>query len=54
MGDASACGDQAGWYYVRDAAGVPTQLSVCPATCAELQEETARVDLEIGCATRIR
>jgi hypothetical protein len=54
VGDASDCGDQAGWYYVRDAAGVPTQLSVCPATCAEIQGETARVDLEIGCATRIR
>jgi hypothetical protein len=54
VGDATACGDDPGWYYVRDAAGVPLQLSVCSATCAALQSDTARVDLEIGCATRIR
>ncbi len=54
VGDASACGSGDGWYYVRDAAGAPAQLSVCPATCTAFQGERARVDLEIGCATRIR
>jgi hypothetical protein len=54
VADGAACSDGSGWYYVRDAAGVPTQLSVCPATCNQLETERARVDLQIGCATRIR
>jgi hypothetical protein len=54
VGDASACGDDAGWYYVRDAAGIPFQLSVCPSTCATFMGEGVRADLQIGCATRIR
>jgi hypothetical protein len=54
VGDASACAGDPGWYYVLDASGVPSQLSVCPATCNELQDERVRVDLEIGCETRIR
>jgi hypothetical protein len=54
VSDRTACGDADGWYYVRDSAGVPLQLSVCPATCEQLERERARVDLQIGCVTRIR
>jgi len=54
VGDRSACGDGDGWYYVRDGAGVPLQLSVCPSTCEQLERERARIDLQIGCVTRIR
>jgi hypothetical protein len=54
VADRTACGDADGWYYVRDAAGVPVQLSVCPSTCQQLELERARVDLQIGCVTRIR
>jgi hypothetical protein len=55
VGDASACGDDdQGWYYERDAAGTPTQITVCPGTCATFMGEGVRADLQIGCATRIR
>jgi hypothetical protein len=54
VGDASACGSDDGWYYVRDAAGTPTQISVCPNTCTTFTEEGVRADLQVGCATRIR
>lgn len=54
VGDPDACGSGDGWYYVRDAAGMPAQLEVCPATCEQLERERARVDLQIGCVTRIR
>jgi hypothetical protein len=54
VGDRAACGSEDGWYYVRDAGGVPLQLSVCPATCRRLERERARADLQIGCVTRIR
>jgi hypothetical protein len=54
VGDASACGDDDGWYYVRDAAGTPFQISVCPNTCGTFTEEGVRADLQVGCATRIR
>ncbi len=55
VGDASACGAEQGWYYVRDGAGTPAQIRVCPSTCARLTS-TAGVsaELEVGCATRIR
>jgi len=39
---------------VRDAAGIPSQISVCPSTCATFMGEGVRADLQIGCATRIR
>jgi hypothetical protein len=52
--DEPAACDGDGWYYVRDAAGLPLQLSVCPSTCERLERERARVDLQIGCVTRIR
>ena len=54
VGDSSACGDQPGWYYVRDDAGTPVQVSVCPASCDELRRGSASAELQIGCATRIR
>jgi hypothetical protein len=54
VGDASACGGDDGWYYVRDAAGTPLQISVCPNTCGTFAGEGIRADLQIGCATRIR
>jgi hypothetical protein len=55
VGDVTACGSDDGWYYVRDAAGTPLQITVCPSTCSRFrQEEGVRADLQIGCATRIR
>jgi len=33
VGDASACGSEPGWHYLRNELGVPVQLSVCPASC---------------------
>ena len=54
VGDASACGDQPGWHYVRDDAGVPVQVSVCPSSCEELRSGRVSAELLIGCATRIR
>jgi hypothetical protein len=55
VGDVSACGaDDQGWYYVRDASGTPSQINVCPSTCAAFMGEGVRADLQIGCATRIR
>jgi hypothetical protein len=54
VGDASACGDGPGWYYVRSADGTPTQINVCPSTCAGFSTEGISAELEIGCATRIR
>ena len=55
VGDVSACGaDGQGWYYVRDAVGTPTQINVCPSTCETFGGEGVRVDLQIGCETRIQ
>jgi hypothetical protein len=54
VGDAAACEDQPGWYYVRDDSGMPVQLSVCPASCEELSSGRASAELQVGCATRIR
>jgi hypothetical protein len=54
VGDSSACGDDQGWYYVRDAAGTPTQIEVCPSTCARFMTAGISAELEVGCATRIR
>ncbi|MEO8182128.1 MAG: hypothetical protein ABI895_25105 [Deltaproteobacteria bacterium] len=54
VGDGSACGAADGWYYLKDGAGIPVQLSVCPAVCAELSSGRLSAELQIGCATRIR
>lgn len=54
VSDRAACGSADGWYYVRDDAGTPLQISVCPATCERLETRRARADLQVGCVTRIR
>jgi hypothetical protein len=54
VGDASACGNDQGWFYVLDANGNPSQIDVCPSTCANFRTEGITAELEIGCATRIR
>jgi hypothetical protein len=54
VGDSSACGQDQGWYYVRDPDGTPTQIEVCPSTCAGFSKVGVTADLEVGCATRIR
>lgn len=55
VNDAAGCGsDGNGWYYVRDAAGNPTQIRVCPGACGVLQSGAATAELQIGCATLIR
>jgi hypothetical protein len=43
-----------GWYYdVAPAAGTPTRIIVCPATCASFTaEKSAQVELAFGCATQ--
>jgi hypothetical protein len=43
-----------GWYYNADPAegGIPTEIQMCPATCAEFKADTGgRVDIVLGCAT---
>jgi hypothetical protein len=54
VGDASSCGSDQGWYYLRDSDGNPTQISVCPSTCDTFKAGGVQANLQIGCATRIR
>jgi hypothetical protein len=54
VGDASACGNDPGWYYTRNSDGTPTQIETCPSTCAGFMTAGVSAELEIGCATRIR
>lgn len=54
VGDASACGDEQGWFYQRNADGTPTQITVCPSTCQRFTSGGVTANLQIGCATRIR
>jgi hypothetical protein len=55
VGDAPGCSaDGNGWYYVRDAAGIPSQIRVCPSACEALQSGAATAELQVGCATLIR
>jgi hypothetical protein len=55
VGTAEGCSaDERGWYYVRDAAGTPTQISACPGVCDTLQRGGATARLQVGCATLIR
>ena len=55
VSDLAGCGsDREGWFYVRDAAGTATQISVCPSTCRHFQAGGVTANLQIGCATRIR
>jgi hypothetical protein len=58
VSDADACADapDEGWYYVRDDADTPSQISVCPEVCDEFQMEmgASQVNLQLGCATIIK
>jgi hypothetical protein len=54
VGDASACGADQGWYYVRNGTGTPTQITVCPTTCEGFRAGGITAELEVGCLTRIR
>jgi hypothetical protein len=55
VGSSAACGsDEQGWFYERDAAGTPTQITVCPSTCRRFMAGGVTANLQIGCATRIR
>jgi len=54
VGDLSACADDQGWYYKRAADGTPTQIEVCPSTCARFTTSGVSAELQVGCATRIR
>jgi hypothetical protein len=44
-----------GWYYdVDPAAGTPTRVITCPATCAALKGDAqGRIDLRFGCKTKV-
>lgn len=46
--DASACGDELGWHY--DDETKPTQVVLCPATCAEVASG-GKLDIAFGCET---
>jgi hypothetical protein len=54
VGDVSACGNDQGWYYKRADDGTPTQIEVCPSTCARFTTSGVSAELQVGCATRIR
>jgi hypothetical protein len=50
--DESKCDpDQGGWYYdVNPANDTPTRILLCPASCSQVQNDSAgRVDIQIGC-----
>ncbi|HKO91814.1 MAG TPA: hypothetical protein VJU61_11705, partial [Polyangiaceae bacterium] len=51
VGDASACADDDGWFYQRDASGTPKQIRVCPNTCQRFATGGVTANLQIGCAT---
>jgi hypothetical protein len=51
-GGAAGCGQADGWYY--DDPASPTQILVCPATCATLSADaTGKVDVLFGCTTEV-
>jgi von Willebrand factor type A domain len=50
VADAAACGASGGWFY--DDPAHPTTITLCPATCTELQgDPTGKVKVIIGCTT---
>jgi len=54
---AAGCDAAGGWYYdVDPAAGAPTKIIVCPATCDAIKKDTgtAKVDILLGCATIVK
>jgi hypothetical protein len=49
---AGDCSTGGGWYYDDNAA--PTKITLCPATCSTVQQDSAaNVKVEFGCATQI-
>ena len=49
--DAAGCAAAGGWYYNDPAA--PTQITLCPTTCATVQADpTAKIDIILGCQTQ--
>ena len=50
---ADRCDARGGWYYDADpATGTPTQVLLCPSSCARLKADlTAQVELRFGCKT---
>lgn len=54
VGDASACGEDQGWYYTRSVDGTPTQIEVCPSTCLRLSATDVSAQLQVGCPSRVR
>jgi hypothetical protein len=53
VGGAQKCdATRGGWYYdVDPAGGTPTQVLVCPASCARIKGEAGQVELRFGCKT---
>jgi len=53
VGDAAQCANVSqGWYY--DNPSQPTEILVCPTTCASLQAaQNAKVDISFGCQTEL-
>jgi hypothetical protein len=53
---AADCMDESGWYYdTPPSEGKPKRIVACPTTCAEFgQAETGSVQIQLGCATRVK
>jgi hypothetical protein len=53
VGEMASCDPVAGgWYYdVDPAAGVPSKIIVCPATCDEFGHDGGEVTIVVGCDT---
>jgi hypothetical protein len=48
--DAAGCGASGGWYYNDPVA--PSQITLCPSTCATVQADpVAKIDIILGCQT---
>jgi hypothetical protein len=53
--DASGCTAKGGWYYdVDPAAGAPSRLNMCKASCERLSMATSKLRVELGCKTLVR
>jgi hypothetical protein len=49
VGDSASCAGEGGWYY--DDVASPTEIIVCPATCAQIEASGGTVDVAFGCQT---
>jgi hypothetical protein len=47
--DAAACGEAGGWYY--DDPANPTKITLCGATCSDIQGQSGELGLALGCET---